>query len=673
MAEKTLYARLKHKTDTSANWRKNNPVLLAGEMGIESDTNKFKFGNGVNNWNDLSYVVSGGEGGGNTTVTVDGIPQTVWEANTKVNKSGDTLDGQFIINGNYLNLNPDWLDINVKDGLSLTCVRFKADDEEHDDDSYEYYLTLKTDYESGKTNVWSKKGISIESDYEASLKGGTTTNIEGWTTNINGSDINISAGNYLKLLAHGIGVSSSSIWLDNDLNISGNDNLSASSNNSLSLKSDKIEINSTGYNENDSYFNLKSAHNIRQISPYINLEASKDANIRSENDTVISSGGETKMYGDVVLLSKNEGDNEWATGRYYYNDGGTKYEVYSPLNPPPSSTSEPASETNLGVIRAWIDNEGVICFSTQQKPNIPTANPIFGDNSWKKIGEVSAYIKENALNSAQVKELFGWSIGDEKNETLTTGEEVTFQILGYNHDELAEEDGNAGITLGLKNCLTTAYRMGTTGSRDNWEQTEMRTTTLPLIYDTLSDDLKMVIKTANKKSRENKSSDELIMTKDNLFLFSVEEVVGSIYNGPENAETRLRLGVEGEGKQYEYYRTAIIPSLINPIHGQFTALLGNEGTFYYAGDETTAAYRVYTDSFGIQAQINRNRLYDNYNCSKSAGNNETSAFTWWMRSLADTSGSTPMYAIYSVSSSNTRNLTYLSTSPKQGLVFGFCI
>lgn len=59
MAEKTLNTRQKQKYDTSTNWATNNPVLLAGELGIESDTNKFKIGNGTSAWNELDYVGSG--------------------------------------------------------------------------------------------------------------------------------------------------------------------------------------------------------------------------------------------------------------------------------------------------------------------------------------------------------------------------------------------------------------------------------------------------------------------------------------------------------------------------------------------------------------------------------------------------------------------------------------
>lgn len=59
MAEKTLNTRQKQKYDTSINWTSNNPVLLAGEIGIESDTNKMKVGDGTTAWNNLEYFSGG--------------------------------------------------------------------------------------------------------------------------------------------------------------------------------------------------------------------------------------------------------------------------------------------------------------------------------------------------------------------------------------------------------------------------------------------------------------------------------------------------------------------------------------------------------------------------------------------------------------------------------------
>ena len=55
MADKTLNTRIQQKADTSSNWTSSNPVLLRGELGFETDTLKFKIGNGTSNYNSLEY------------------------------------------------------------------------------------------------------------------------------------------------------------------------------------------------------------------------------------------------------------------------------------------------------------------------------------------------------------------------------------------------------------------------------------------------------------------------------------------------------------------------------------------------------------------------------------------------------------------------------------------
>jgi len=54
---------IQHKRGTAAQWTSLNPTLYAGEMGWETDTNKFKIGNGTTPWNSLPYTnTAGGTG-----------------------------------------------------------------------------------------------------------------------------------------------------------------------------------------------------------------------------------------------------------------------------------------------------------------------------------------------------------------------------------------------------------------------------------------------------------------------------------------------------------------------------------------------------------------------------------------------------------------------------------
>jgi hypothetical protein len=43
---------------TASAWSTVNPILVEGEVGLESDTNKMKVGNGSTAWNSLSYATT---------------------------------------------------------------------------------------------------------------------------------------------------------------------------------------------------------------------------------------------------------------------------------------------------------------------------------------------------------------------------------------------------------------------------------------------------------------------------------------------------------------------------------------------------------------------------------------------------------------------------------------
>ena len=56
MSKTLTIKNLQLRNDSAANWTSVDPVLAKGEMGIEVDTNKFKFGNGISAWTALEYA-----------------------------------------------------------------------------------------------------------------------------------------------------------------------------------------------------------------------------------------------------------------------------------------------------------------------------------------------------------------------------------------------------------------------------------------------------------------------------------------------------------------------------------------------------------------------------------------------------------------------------------------
>lgn len=56
MTTHDISGKIKLRRDSFSNWSTENPVLLDGELGIETDTGRGKVGDGSKSWNNLTYV-----------------------------------------------------------------------------------------------------------------------------------------------------------------------------------------------------------------------------------------------------------------------------------------------------------------------------------------------------------------------------------------------------------------------------------------------------------------------------------------------------------------------------------------------------------------------------------------------------------------------------------------
>ena len=50
-----MAVQIQFRRDTAANWTSANPVLAQGELGLETDTARYKIGDGSTAWASLSY------------------------------------------------------------------------------------------------------------------------------------------------------------------------------------------------------------------------------------------------------------------------------------------------------------------------------------------------------------------------------------------------------------------------------------------------------------------------------------------------------------------------------------------------------------------------------------------------------------------------------------------
>lgn len=99
----SVVTQIQLRRGTAAQWTSANPVLAAGEMGVETDTGKAKIGNGSTAWNSLAYSISGANGTvtsvtagtglsggtitGSGTIAIDGTVATLTGIQTLTNKT----------------------------------------------------------------------------------------------------------------------------------------------------------------------------------------------------------------------------------------------------------------------------------------------------------------------------------------------------------------------------------------------------------------------------------------------------------------------------------------------------------------------------------------------------------------------------------------------------------
>lgn len=178
---------------------------------------------------------------------------------------------------------------------------------------------------------------------------------------------------------------------------------------------------------------------------------------------------------------------------------------------------------------------------------LPEFDTTFANNTPEQISAVSAEIAKNNYTSQQVAEIYGWNIGDKTSIALTSGETIEMQILGFNHDNLSDGTGKAGITLQMVNCIATTYQMNTTATNEGgYAASQIKTNVLPTLKNLLPPEWQAIIKFVDKKSANGGSTNytKTLTLSEDLFLLSEIEVSSSVMYAQDG---------ENEGTIYEYY------------------------------------------------------------------------------------------------------------------------
>ena len=204
----------------------------------------------------------------------------------------------------------------------------------------------------------------------------------------------------------------------------------------------------------------------------------------------------------------------------------------------PSTTS-----TLTKIFNGWKVGNNFVDFNTYK---IYSDTTFIADFTVKTFATMSWDEISNLSTSGEASTYF--NVGDEKTITATiegVNQKLTFVILGFNHDDLADGTGKAGISIGLK---------GVTAKKDyscfygdyGYKNSDFYITILPDILSNLPTELKQNIKTVTKGCIYNSQTTYTVDCQ--LFLFSAKEILGDVSFA--NVST-----------QYEYYKSH---TLYNP-------------------------------------------------------------------------------------------------------------
>lgn len=176
----------------------------------------------------------------------------------------------------------------------------------------------------------------------------------------------------------------------------------------------------------------------------------------------------------------------------------------------------------------------MVFFVTRGLPK-KSYNPVFSENEWADIIE--------ACHANEVPD--EWVADGTCYKYMEIGgTSYRIDIIGKNHDDLADGTGKAPLTFQLHDCYATTYPMNPTNTNvGGWRDSQMRTQTMPALKALLPAEVQAGIRPVNKLTSAGNQSSSIVTTSDELFLLSEIEIFG-----------RTTYSFAGEGTQYAYYQ-----------------------------------------------------------------------------------------------------------------------
>lgn len=162
--------------------------------------------------------------------------------------------------------------------------------------------------------------------------------------------------------------------------------------------------------------------------------------------------------------------------------------------------------------------------------NFPLKN--LDNLSWDKIDKIG--------HSGKARILF--ALGATKKDYMKNGFVAEYQIIGFDHDDLADGSGKAPISWDMLGLYKDAILMKKNSESSCWDTSDGRKHLNIDFFENTSDELRRIIKPVWKLTADASNTGKIIKSKDSIWLKSEKEQYG-----------RCFYSFDGEGCWYELY------------------------------------------------------------------------------------------------------------------------
>ena len=140
-----------------------------------------------------------------------------------------------------------------------------------------------------------------------------------------------------------------------------------------------------------------------------------------------------------------------------------------------------------------------------------------------------------------------WSVGDTK-DLLVGSETLAVEIIGFNHDDLTDGSGKAGITFATKNLMANKHDIGGPSSDNScYIYSGAYFWLTGTVFNSIEESAKSVMKAVDKRTNLGRGNGSVNITSMSIFLLSTVEI---------DKSSEWWGGANNEGTQYAKFSSA---------------------------------------------------------------------------------------------------------------------